>query len=168
MSEPFLGEIKLVSFQFPPKGWALCNGQLLPINQNQALFALLGTNYGGDGRSTFALPNMQGRVPMHDGGNNPGTIGGASSQTLTVAQLPAHRHTMLASSVPSHAADPTGRVLGSTEAYGINVMHIADGSAALHPAALSISGGSQPHENMQPYLTTNFIIALQGIFPSRN
>ena len=168
MSEQFLGEIKLVSFQFPPKGWALCNGQLLPINQNQALFALLGTSYGGDGRTTFALPNMQGRVPMHDGSGNPGTRSGESSHTLAVGELPAHTHTMLASSVPSHAADPTGRVLGSTEAFGINVMRAADGSAALHPAALTATGGSQPHENMQPYLTANFVIALQGIFPSRN
>jgi microcystin-dependent protein len=168
MSEPFLAEIKLVSFAFAPKGWALCNGQLLPINQNQALFSLLGTQYGGDGRVTFALPDLRGRVPTHGGTITPGTTGGAVSHTLSVAELPAHTHTMQAAPVPSHAADPSGKVLGATEANGINVMHVADGSAALHPAALTISGGGQPHANMQPYTTSNFIIALQGIFPSHN
>jgi microcystin-dependent protein len=168
MSDPFLAEIKLVSFPFAPRGWALCNGQLLSINQNQALFALLGTQYGGNGVTTFALPDLRGRVPRHTSDGTPGASGGAISHTLSQAELPSHSHTLLGSGTPSHAADPAGRVMGSTEANGINVMHSADASAALHPAALSSSGGSQPHTNMQPYTTTNFIIALQGIFPSRN
>lgn len=165
MSEPFLGEIKMTSFGFAPRGWALCNGQLLPINQNQALFSILGTAYGGDGRTTFALPDMRGRVPVH--GNLVGTLGGEAQHTVTSAELPAHNHAMLASTAISHASDPTGRVLGSVEAGALNIYHTADGSAALHPSTLSQAGGNQAHNNMQPYTTTNFIIALQGIFPSR-
>jgi len=167
MSEPFLGEIKQVSFAFAPRGWAFCNGQLLSISQNTALFALLGTYYGGDGVRTFALPDLRGRVPMHVGGS-PGGIGGEASHTLTASELPAHTHTLLASATPSHSADPTGRVLGATEGGGINVCAAADGTAALNPAAITSTGGNQPHDNMQPYGVSNFIIALQGIFPSRN
>lgn len=168
MSEPFLGEIRMASFGFAPRGWAQCNGQLLAINQNQALFSLLGTNYGGDGRTTFALPDLRGRMPVHGNAQLPiGTQGGAAQHTVTLSEMPAHSHTMLASTAVSHASDPTGRVLGSVEAGALNIYHAADGTAALHPSALSQAGGSQPHSNMQPYSTTNFIIALQGIFPSR-
>jgi len=167
MSDPFLGEIKQVSFPFAPRGWAFCNGQLLSIQQNTALFALLGTSYGGDGMRTFALPDLRGRVPMHVGGN-PGTAGGEAAHTLSVTELAGHSHTMLASATPTHSADPTGRVLGATEGGGINVCVPADGTAALHPASLTSTGGGQPHDNMQPYSVSNFIIALQGIFPSRN
>jgi microcystin-dependent protein len=166
MSEPFLGEIKMTSFGFAPRGWAFCNGQLLPINQNQALFSLLGTNYGGDGRVTFALPDMRGRMPVH--GDLVGERGGEAQHTVTQNEMPAHSHAMLASTAISHASDPTGRVLGSVEAGALNIYHPADGSAALHPSTLAQAGGGQPHSNMQPYSTTNFIIALQGIYPSRS
>ncbi|HJU99511.1 MAG TPA: tail fiber protein [Burkholderiaceae bacterium] len=165
MSEPFLGEIKMTSFGFAPRGWAFCNGQLLPINQNQALFSLLGTAYGGDGRTTFALPDMRGRVPVH--GANIGERGGEAQHTVTSVEMPAHSHAMLASTAISHSSDPTGRVLGSVEAGALNIYHQADGSAALHPSTLGQAGGNQSHNNMQPYSTTNFIIALQGIYPSR-
>ncbi|MBA5637459.1 phage tail protein [Duganella sp. LX20W] len=166
MSEPFLGEIKMTSFGFAPRGWALCNGQLLPINQNQALFSILGTSFGGDGRVTFALPDMRGRVPVH--GFNVGERGGEAQHTVTQQEMPVHSHAMLASTAVSHSSDPAGRVLGSVEAGALNIYHTADGTAALHPSTLSQAGGNQPHSNMQPYGTTNFIIALQGIFPSRN
>lgn len=166
MSEPFLGEIKMTSFGFAPRGWAFCNGQLLSIIRNQALFSILGTSYGGDGRATFALPDLRGRMPVH--GAIVGELGGEAQHTVTVNEMPAHSHAMLASSAISHAADPTGRVLGSVEAGALNIYHTADGSAALHQSTLSQAGGNQAHSNMQPYCTTNFIIALQGIFPSRN
>ena len=166
MPEPFIGEIKMASFGFPPRGWALCNGQVLPINQNQALFSLLGTSYGGDGRTTFALPDLRGRMPVH--GGNIGERGGEAQHTVTLNEMPAHSHAMLASTAVSHAADPTGRVLGSVEAGALSIYHAADGTAALHQSTLSQAGANQPHDNMQPYSTTNFIIALQGIFPSRS
>jgi microcystin-dependent protein len=167
MSDPFLGEIKQVSFLFAPRGWAFCNGQLLSIQQNTALFSLLGTSYGGDGVRTFGLPDLRGRVPTH-GANSVGISGGEAAHTLTASELPAHSHTLLASATPSHGADPTGRVLGATEGGGINVCAAADGTATLNPAAISSTGGSQPHNNMQPYAVSSFIIALQGIYPSRN
>lgn len=166
MSDPFLGEIKMTSFGFAPKGWALCNGQFLPINQNQALFALLGTNYGGNGIITFALPDLRGRAPLRCTGNQIGEAGGAASHTLTVAELPSHVHPLMVANNYLHASDPTGRVLGSVEAGGANSYHAPDGTAALHAASLTSFGASQAHNNMQPYLTANFIIALQGIFPS--
>ena len=167
MSDPFLGEIKMVSLPYAPKGWALCNGQLLSINQNQALFALLGTNYGGNGQTTFALPDMRGRAPVSAAGNH-GEAGGSASHTLSLAEMPAHLHPMMVAKDYNHAGDPAGRVLGATEVGAANGWHAPDGSAALHPSTLAASGGSQPHNNMQPYLTVNFVIALQGIFPSRN
>lgn len=165
MSEPFLGEIKIVSFNFPPKGWALCNGQLLPINQNQALFALLGTTYGGDGRVTFALPNLQGRVPFHLGnGFVLGQTDGEATHTLNVGEMPAHNHVALGNSAEGSVVIPTGNfwAKGPASAYGPT----PDGSMAA--AALDASGGSQPHNNMSPYLVLNFVIALQGIFPSQS
>ncbi|WP_407571657.1 phage tail protein [Deinococcus altitudinis] len=166
MAEQFLGEIKAVGFGFPPKGWALCNGQLLPINQNQALFALLGTMYGGNGQTTFALPNLQGRVPMHGGqGLTQGQAGGEAAHALSASELPAHIHPLNATSGAATTVIPTNNLLAAPAAplYG------SGGPAAVAaPTALGSAGGSQPHNNMPPYLTLNFIIALQGIFPSRN
>ncbi len=165
MAEPFLAEIRLMSFNFPPKGWAFCNGQLLPINQNQALFSLLGTTYGGDGRTTFALPNLQGRVPIHFGnGFTLGQQGGEQAHTLSIGELPTHVHTANATTANGAVAVPGGAVLGAfNNAYGPPT-----GLTSLDPGTIVNSGGSQPHQNMQPYLTLNFCIALQGIFPSQN
>ena len=165
MSEPFLSEIKVVSFNFPPKGWALCNGQFLPINQNQALFALLGTTYGGNGQTTFALPNLRGRVPIHFGGAHTlGEAAGSTSVTVNIQQLPTHIHGLQAS--PTNADTPvfSGSFFGAA-----NNAYVPPGAATtLAPATVSAVGGSQPHNNRMPYLVLNFIIALQGIFPSRN
>lgn len=164
MSEPFLAEIRIISFNFPPKGWALCNGQLLPINQNQALFALLGTTYGGNGQTTFALPNLQGRVPFHMGqGLSLGQADGETTHTLSAAEMPAHNHIPIGSSANADQVSPAGNywAKGAASAYSAT----PDGPMAV--ASLGSSGGSQPHENMSPYLVLNFIIALQGIFPSR-
>lgn len=165
MSEPFLSEIKIVSFNFPPKGWALCNGQLLPINQNQALFALLGTTYGGNGQTTFALPNLQGRVPIHTGsGHTLGERAGSTSVTLNVQQMPQHTHALNASTNTGGAIIPTGNVLATTPNQ---VYTAANHLTPLEPSSVSSVGGSQPHNNMMPCLILNFIIALQGIFPSQ-
>ncbi len=166
MSDPFIGEIRMTGFGFAPNGWATCDGQLLAINQNQALFSLLGTMYGGNGQTTFALPDLRGRVPLHD--DMPGPTGGEANHTLSAAEMPAHTHALMAANNYNHAGDPAGRVLGSVEAGGSNPYHAPDGSAALHPATVGTAGGNEPHNNMQPYLTANFIIALVGIYPSRN
>ena len=166
MAEPFLSEIRIMSFGFPPKGWAFCNGQLLPINQNQALFSLLGTTYGGDGRVNFGLPNLQGRVPIHMGsGFVLGERGGEQAHTLSAAELPTHTHSVAASSTATGGnANPTGRFLGG----GNNVYHAASSTTPLNPASVTNIGGSQAHLNMQPFLVLTFCIALQGIFPSQN
>lgn len=165
MAEPFLGEIRIMSFSFPPKGWALCNGQLLPINQNQALFSLMGTMYGGDGRVNFALPDLRARVPMHIGlGHTQGERGGEQAHTLSIAELPTHTHVMRASSTNGATPVPTGAVL----AAALNVYTAAANLTALHPATVTNTGGSQAHLNMQPFLTLSFCVALQGIFPSPN
>jgi microcystin-dependent protein len=166
MSEPFLSEIKIVSFNFPPKGWALCNGQFLPINQNQALFALLGTTYGGNGQTTFALPNLRGRVPVHMGnGHALGEAAGSTSVTVNIQQLPTHMHAIQSSgNSAGTTADPTNAVFAPVNGgYGQPT-----GLVTLSPTSVTSVGGSQPHNNMMPYLTLNFIIALQGIFPSQN
>jgi microcystin-dependent protein len=168
MSEPFLSEIKIVSFNFPPKGWALCNGQFLPINQNQALFALLGTTYGGNGQTTFALPNLRGRVPIHMGsGHTLGEAAGSTSVTVNIQQLPTHLHFLQASSATAGTDTPgNGALLGGSAPNDLYT-----GPASLSPlnaGTVTSVGGSQPHNNMMPYLTLNFIIALQGIFPSQN
>ena len=166
MAEPFLSEIRIMSFVFAPKGWALCNGQLLPINQNQALFSLLGTTFGGDGRVNFALPDLRGRVPIHVGsGHTLGERGGEQAHTLSMAEMPMHTHFVSASNTATGGnSSPTNRFLG-----GANNLY---GSGAplttLHPASVSNTGGSQAHLNMQPFLTLSFCIALQGIFPSPN
>jgi microcystin-dependent protein len=166
MSEPFLSEIKLVSFNFPPKGWALCNGQLLPINQNQALFALLGTTYGGNGQTNFALPNVRGRVPIHMGsGHALGEAAGSTSVTVNIQQLPTHTHPLLASTTLGGTPVPTNNVLAQTPA---TIYAPPANLTTLNPINVSSVGGSQPHNNMMPYLVLNFIIALQGIFPSQN
>ena len=165
MSEPFLSEIKIVSFNFPPKGWALCNGQFLPINQNQALFALLGTTYGGNGQTTFALPNLRGRVPIHMGnGHTLGEAAGTTAVTINIQQLPTHTHACMASSTNGNQPVVVNNVLAAAN----NLWTGPTGLVTLVPQTVTGVGGSQPHNNMMPYLTLNFIIALQGIFPSRN
>ena len=169
MSEPFLSEIKINPFIFAPKGYALCNGQLLPINQNQALFSLLGTTYGGDGRTTFALPDLRGRVPMHTGqGHVLGEKAGQEAHSLTAPELPQHNHAVNvvnsnASVGPAGAAGTAGRFAAANLAY-----HPAPANTSLAPSSVTNLGGSQPHTNQQPYLTLSFTIALQGIFPSQN
>ena len=165
MSEPFLSEIKIVSFNFPPKGWALCNGQLLPINQNQALFALLGTTYGGNGQTNFALPNLRGRVPISfSNSHNLGEAAGSTSVTVNIQQLPTHLHTFNATNGDFTATSPGDAVMSKAPSP------VFGAATSLVPMAATVSsvGGSQPHNNMMPYLVLNFIIALQGIFPSRN
>ena len=165
MAEPFLSEIRIMSFVFAPKGWALCNGQLLPINQNQALFALLGTMYGGDGRVNFALPDLRGRTPIHVGsGHTLGERGGEQAHTLSIAELPTHIHGVAASTASSGGNDnPAGRFLGSAS----NVYHAAANLTAINAQTIANTGGSQAHNNMQPYLVLNFCIAMQGVFPPR-
>ncbi len=166
MSNGFLGELRIVSFNFAPKGWAMCNGQFVPINQNQPLFSLLGTTYGGNGQTTFALPNMQGCVPIHVGnGHTQGERAGTDSVTLTQQQLPAHSHAVKGS---SNTAD-TPAAAGNFWASAGQQIYSNTQNAAMSPAAThGNAGGSQPHENRPPYLTLNFIILLQGVFPSRN
>lgn len=173
MGTPFLGEIKIVSFNFSPKGWATCNGQFLPINQNQALFSLLGTAYGGNGQTTFALPDFRGRVPLHVGsGFTQGQAGGQEAHTLPIVELPAHSHWLPASSDEGDLSGPTRAVSGGTalNAFAANdsVAYSNGGGAQMNSNIVGNVGGSQPHNNMPPYLVLNFVIALQGVFPSRN
>ncbi len=169
MSTPYLAEIRLTSFAFAPKGWAFCNGQLLPINQNQALFALLGTQYGGNGQTNFALPNLQGRTPMHfSGAHAIGQVGGEEQHTLVAGEMPAHLHALRASGKAAASSSPNGGVLAA-EGRGATPAYAAVGNLVpLNPASVTPAGGGQPHENRPPFLALNFIIALQGIFPSRN
>jgi microcystin-dependent protein len=165
MSEPFLSEIKIVSFNFPPKGWALCNGQLLPINQNQALFALLGTTYGGNGQTNFALPNLRGRTPISFGsGHNLGEAAGSTAVTINIQQLPTHTHAAMASATNGNQPIVPNSLLAAAN----NLWTNPSGLTTITPQTVTSVGGSQPHNNMMPYLVLNFIIALQGIFPSRN
>jgi microcystin-dependent protein len=171
MAEPFLSEIRIFSFNFPPKGWAFCNGQLLPINQNQALFSLLGTVYGGNGQTNFGLPNLRGRAPIHFGsGFTLGEAAGSSAVTLNIQQLPVHPHTLTSNLciggnvVNATLGDPTGSYWANN---GKAHYSTSPGDSVMHPSAVTNVGGSQPHTNMQPYLVLNFCIALQGIFPSQ-
>jgi microcystin-dependent protein len=167
MAEPFLSEIRIMSFGFPPKGWATCDGQLLPINQNQPLFALLGTTFGGDGRVNFALPDLRGRTPTHVGsGHTLGERGGEQAHTLSIAELPQHVHQVnVNTTTTGGTAACGGNVLGGAN----NVYHAAGGATTtLRPETISAVGASQAHLNMQPFLALNFCIALQGIFPSQN
>jgi len=167
MAEPFLSEIRIMSFGFPPKGWALCDGQLLPINQNQALFSLLGTTYGGDGRVNFGLPNLQGRVPVHMGsGHTLGERGGEQGHTLSIAEIPTHTHVANATSTAASTNNPTSS-LGLAKSGGAAFYVAASNLIAMAPDELANVCGSQAHLNMQPFLVLNFSIALQGIFPSQ-
>ena len=167
MGTPFMGEIKIISWNFPPKGWAFCNGQFLPINQNQALFSLFGTMYGGNGQTTFALPDFRGRAPIHVGnGFTQGQKGGQEAHTVNLSEMPAHNHIASASSSTTpNVGTPVGNFLCGNAAnlYGTfaNIQPMAGTS-------VTNTGGSQPHNNLQPYLVLNFIVALQGAFPSQN
>ncbi len=171
MSEPFLGEVRLFPYNFAPRGWAFCQGQLLPINQNQALFSLLGTTYGGDGRVTFALPDLRGRVPLSSG-QGPGLSdytlgqsGGTEAVTLGVNEMPTHSHPVAANGRQSNRPGPNGRVPGRASAGDV---YAASGNGAVMAAETIVpTGGGQPHTNVQPYLAMNYCIALTGIFPSR-
>ncbi len=167
MAEPFLSEIKIVSFDFAPRGWAQCDGQILPISQNQALYSLLGTTYGGDGRVNFGLPDLRSRTPLHVGGGHTlGQRGGELTHALAIGEIPQHAHAVAASSTASGgSATPNGNVLGGAN----NVYHAAGGpTTTLRPDSVTSGGGGQAHQNAQPYLGLNFCIALQGLFPSRN
>jgi microcystin-dependent protein len=164
MAEPFLSEIRIMSFGFPPKGWALCDGQLLPINQNQALFSLLGTTFGGDGRVNFGLPDLRSRTPIHVGsGHTLGERGGEQAHTLSIAEIPTHTHVLNGSSSAGTLIIAGGNLAGSSPSQMYNG---PTNLAAMSPGAISSVGGSQAHLNMQPFLVLNFSIALQGIFPS--
>lgn len=164
MAEPFLGEIKMLAFDWAPQGWALCNGQFLPINQNQALFSILGTTYGGNGQTTFALPNLRGRTPIHVGGGHTlGQAAGTETHTLTQNEMPTHTHFVQGSSAPANAPSPSGNFSAANAgAYALSP------NVAMSPQGVTNAGGSQAHQNMCPYLVISFCIALQGIFPSRN
>jgi microcystin-dependent protein len=170
MSEPFLAEVRIVGFNFAPRGWAFCDGQILPINQNQSLYSLLGTTYGGDGRTSFALPEMRGRVPIHVGSSNGsshllGQKSGEETHTLSANEVPQHTHVLNATTNSATSDSPTGKYLarGAADAYGplTNMANMGTGTVAN-------VGGGQAHENMQPYIAVNFCIALTGLFPSRN
>jgi microcystin-dependent protein len=172
MADPFVAEIRIFPFNFAPTGWAFCNGQLMPISQNTALFSLLGTTYGGDGRTTFALPNLQGNAPMHPG-QGPGLsehflgeMGGSATLTLLVSEIPAHAHAINAQNTPGNVKLPSSSVTLSRSAGG-NAYAPAQNLVAMSNQMLAPTGGGQPSNNMQPYLTLSFCIALQGIFPPR-
>ena len=165
MSTPFMAEIKIIAWNFAPKGWAFCNGQFLPINQNQALFSLLGTSFGGNGQTTFALPDLRGRVPIHEGaGHIIGERAGEQAHTLTIGELPAHVHFLQGSNTVPNTNNPTDGLLSVQN----NTYAPAQNLTAMSPAAIGNTGGTQPHENRQPFLTLNFCIALVGVFPSQN
>lgn len=167
MSQPFIGEIRMFAGNFAPVGWAFCNGAIIPIDQNDALFNLIGTTYGGDGQTTFALPNLQSRLPVHVGpGFALGQSGGVETVTLTTSQIPAHSHVPQCNGGAGNVANPAGAVW-ATPTTGSVYSSTAPGSA-MDPGALGSSGGSQPHDNMHPFLVINFILSLFGVFPSQN
>ncbi|MEA2870126.1 MAG: hypothetical protein QOH67_102 [Hyphomicrobiales bacterium] len=172
MAEPFLGEIRIMSFGYNPQGWAMCNGQFLPINQNQALFSLLGTTYGGNGQTTFALPDLRGQVPIHRGsGFTQGQKGGEQAHTVTISELPTHTHVLSGSSAVGNAINPRPQNTSGTlfaQDPGKAYFPSLQSATALNSGSIGPVGGSQAHLNMQPFLVLNFCIALQGIFPSQN
>jgi len=174
MSSPFVAEIRIFGFNFAPTGWAFCDGQLLPISQNTALFSLLGTTYGGDGRSTFALPNMQGNAPVHPGQGNGlslydlGQQGGAETVTLLTSEMPNHAHSLMASTTSSSKPNPSGNAFARISSGGTPYVPPTGAPlTAFSPNAIAPTGGDQPHNNLMPYLTLNFCIAMQGVFPAR-
>jgi microcystin-dependent protein len=170
MSDPYIGEIRMFGGSFAPAGWAFCNGQTLPISENDALFTLIGTTYGGDGQETFGLPNLQGRLPVHQGnGLTIGEAAGVESVTLTTQQMPTHNHTMLGSTAGASSSDPTNAVPASLPQQVNRTAYGTDPPpTSLDPTSLTPDGGSQPHDNMMPYLAISFIISLFGIFPPQN
>ena len=171
MADPFVAEIRIFPFNFAPKGWAWCDGQLMPLSQNTALFSLLGTTYGGDGKSNFALPDLQGRAPMHPGQgpglslHDLGETGGSETVTLLESEIPAHAHTMMASTQVALENNPAAQNVASGD--GVNLFAPAANLASMAPESLAPAGGDQPHNNLMPYLTFYFCIALQGVFPPR-
>jgi microcystin-dependent protein len=173
MSDPFIAEIRIFPFNFPPKGWAFCDGQIMPISQNTALFSLLGTTYGGNGKTNFALPNMQGNAPMHPGQgpglslHDLGETGGSETVTLLQSEMPSHSHSLGAQTVPLSTVVTAGNNTFSRPASG-NLYNLAGPTVvSMSPNAIAPAGGGQPHNNMMPFLTLNFNIALQGVFPPR-
>jgi microcystin-dependent protein len=171
MADPFIAEIRIFPFYFAPKGWAFCDGQLLPLSQNTALFSLLGTTYGGDGKSNFALPDMQGNVPMHPGQgpglslHDLGETGGSETVTLLESEIPMHSHGLIASASDGNNTKPAGQLFA--QGAGVSIWGTNAPNAQFSPLAIAPAGGDQPHNNMQPYLTLNFCIALQGVYPPR-
>ena len=171
MAQPYVGEIRMFAGNFNPVGWAFCDGQLMPISENETLFQLIGTAYGGDGESTFALPNMQSRIPIHMGTSTTGTTyqlaeaAGVESVTLTVNQIPAHTHPMLVSTDPGTGTNPAGSVAGALSPVSIYKANIAPPNVAMNANSVTPQGGSQPHDNMHPFLCINYIISMFGLFP---
>jgi microcystin-dependent protein len=174
MANPFVAEIRIFPFSFPPKGWAFCDGQLLPISQYTALFSLFGTTYGGDGTSNFALPNMQGSAPMHPGQgpglslHDLGETGGSDTVTLLESEMPAHTHALMASPIPSLVKLPSPNAAMGRSRNANAYQDTPGNLVAMNANTIAPAGGGQPHNNMQPYLTLNFCIALQGVFPPRS
>jgi microcystin-dependent protein len=169
MGQPYIGEIRMFGGNFAPAGWAFCNGQLIAISENDALFNLIGTTYGGDGQSTFALPDLQGRIPVHEGsGYVLGQAGGVETVTLTVGQVPAHNHPLVGSASNATTTSPTGNVAGTSAEVTVLPYGTDNPPTTLATQSVSPQGGSQPHDNFQPYLCVNFIISLYGIYPTQN
>jgi microcystin-dependent protein len=167
MAQPYVGEIRMFAGNFAPAGWAFCNGQPMPISENEVLFQLIGTTYGGDGQETFNLPNLQGRLPLHVGsGFQLGQAGGTEQVTLTSQQLPVHSHPLIASTATGTAASPLGSLLAASGSSNVYRAGPAPGGAALAAQTVGPAGGSQPHSNLQPYLCVDFIISLFGIYPT--
>ena len=174
MAQPYVGEIRMFAGNFPPVGWMFCDGQTMPISENETLFQLIGTTYGGDGQETFNLPNLQSRIPMHMGTGPDGVTyqlaeaAGVESVTLTTNQIPSHTHPLMASGDPGGQTNPANLVAGALSPVSVYKANIAPPNAPMNPNAVTTQGGSQPHENMQPFLCINFIISLFGLFPSPN